>query len=440
MSETIEVLIAEDSPTQALLLQNILERQGFNVEWAGNGQLALKSLKSRPRTLVITDIQMPVMDGYELCHTIKNDAELSKTPVMLLTSLSAPQDIIRGLECGADNFVIKPYEAEFLLSRIQTILANLQLRRALGSDNEIPIYFAGKRYVITSDRRQILNLLLSTYEAALQTNRDLIKAHEELKAAQAQLIEAEKLQSVGRLAAGVAHEVRNPLAILEMGITFLSEKSADEDDKLILNEMKEAVRRAGFVVSSLVDMASRRELGMRELEVRALVEQALEVFRKELAQAEVSVVTDFAPDLCAASVDATKMEQALLNVFSNARDAMSQGGTLTLRTSVRTLRKNETAFVAGDRSGDRFRAGETVAVIEINDTGSGITPENLAKIFDPFFSTKPTGKGMGLGLTVAKKIVDLHGGRIEVRNLAGGGTSVFITLKCVGSEKKETTE
>jgi two-component system sensor histidine kinase/response regulator len=439
MSEAIEVLIAEDSPTQALLLQNILERQGFCVEWASNGQLALQSLKFRPRTLVITDIQMPVMDGYELCHTIKSDTKLSKTPVMLLTSLSAPQDIIRGLECGADNFVVKPYDEEFLLSRVQTILANLQLRKALGSEDEIPIFFAGKRYVITSDRRQILNLLLSTYEAALQTNRDLTKAHEELKAAQAQLIEAEKLQSVGRLAAGVAHEVRNPLAILEMGITFLNEKSADEEEKLILNEMKEAVSRAGFVVSSLVDMASRRELGMRELEVHALVQQALEVFRKDLTQAEIAVVTEFSADGCAASVDAAKMEQALLNVFSNARDAMRGGGTLMLRTSSRTLEKNETAFDAGDRSGDRFRAGEIVAVIEVNDTGSGIAQENLPKIFDPFFSTKPTGKGMGLGLTVAKKIVDLHGGRIEVRNQQSGGTSVMITLKCVSSEAKAAT-
>src|SRR5205823_2742099 len=171
-----------------------------------------------------------------------------------------------------------------------------------------------KRYVITSDRRQILNLLLSTYETALQTNRDLIKAHEELKAAQAQLIEAEKLQSVGRLAAGVAHEVRNPLAILEMGITFLSEKSHDEDDQIILQEMKEAVRRAGFVVTSLVDMASRRELGMQESDVNALVERSLAVFADELARAKIEVIKNFGAELCRSCMDESKMEQVTLNV------------------------------------------------------------------------------------------------------------------------------
>src|SRR5207249_5107327 len=104
MSEAPDALIVEDSPTQAMLLQNILEKNGFRVTWVCNGKLALEHLKTHRPTLVITDIQMPVMDGYELCHAVKTDPELSGLPVMLLTSLSAPQDIIRGLECGADNF------------------------------------------------------------------------------------------------------------------------------------------------------------------------------------------------------------------------------------------------------------------------------------------------------------------------------------------------
>src|SRR5439155_26116888 len=107
------------------------------------------------------------------------------------------------------------------------------LRKAMGGEKEITIFFASEKYVITSDRRQILNLLLTTYETAVKTNQELIEAHEELKAAQAQLIEAEKLKSVGRLAAGVAHEVRNPLAIMEMGIGFLSGQSASEDSNMI---------------------------------------------------------------------------------------------------------------------------------------------------------------------------------------------------------------
>lgn len=425
------ILIVEDSPTQAMLLRNTLEKNRFAVSHVENGRLALAWLEDRAPLLVITDVQMPVMDGYRLCSEIKAQPALAAIPVMLLTSLSDPNDILRGLECGADNFVVKPYDETFLISRIQTILENQQIRAAMGPGGEIPIFFAGKRYVITADRRQILTLLLSTYETAVQTNRDLAKAHEELKAAQAQLIEAEKMQSVGRLAAGVAHEVRNPLAILDMGIAWLCDKIADEEDQGVLREMREAVRRASGVVSSLMEMSSAHEFGMRETDVNALVSSTLGIFRAELAGEAVEVHSEPGEGICHARIDRVKMEQALLNIFANARDAMPGGGVLTVRTEMRRLETGDAAFQNGDRTGSRFRAGENALRIEVLDTGGGIAPENLGKVFEPFFSTKPTGKGMGLGLTVARKIVELHGGRIEIANRAGGrGARVALTFKC----------
>lgn len=431
MTSAAHILIVEDSITQAMMLQNILERNHFTVTHAENGRRALEILDATQPTLVITDVQMPEMDGYELCHAIKTQPGRASIPVMLLTSLSDPNDILKGLECGADNFVVKPYEEAFLLSRIQTIVANQQLRIANGPGEEIPIFFAGKKYVITSDRRQILNLLLSTYETAVQTNRDLAKAHEELKAAQAQLIEAEKMQSVGRLAAGVAHEVRNPLAILDMGIAWLSERSTDEEDKLVLREMGGAVSRASSVVNHLMEMSSQRELGMGEADMNALAAAALEIFRAELTQGKIEVRREFDTALCPARVDVVKIEQALLNIFANARDAMPGGGVLTVRTGMRALDAAEAARQAGDRSGARFRAGENALRIEVEDTGCGIAPENIGKVFEPFFSTKPTGKGMGLGLTVARKIIELHGGKIEIANRdPEPGVRVALTFKC----------
>src|SRR5262245_45889048 len=121
------VLIAEDSPTQALRLQNMLEKNGFSVTVATNGREALEALQTLRPALVISDIQMPEMDGYELCSRVKADPQKRDIPLILLTSLSAPQDIIRGLECGADNFVVKPYNNDFLLARIRTVLANRDL-------------------------------------------------------------------------------------------------------------------------------------------------------------------------------------------------------------------------------------------------------------------------------------------------------------------------
>jgi signal transduction histidine kinase len=419
-----EILIVEDSATQALLLQKTLEKNGFRVTAARDGRKALDALaKARP-TLIISDIQMPEMDGFELCRTIKADRELKNIPVILLTSLSAPQDIISGLECGAENFVVKPYEEGFLLDRIAMVLANLDLRKTTTVEHGITIQFAGHRYVINADRRQILSLLLSTYETAVKTNLDLIQAHEELKAAQAQLIEAEKLQSVGRLAAGVAHEVRNPLAILEMGIGFLAGQEVSEDNKIILDEMNEAVRRANIVVTSLMDLSAQRDMGMREQSWNTVAEQALGAMAGDLERAGIEVQRDFGADIPDSPMDATKIEQVFMNLLTNALHAMPEGGTLTVRTRRKTLGEEDVKWLPGDRSGTRFREQDEVVVIELSDTGTGIAPENLDKLFDPFFSTKPTGKGMGLGLTVARKVVELHRGSIHIRNQPTGGAVV----------------
>ena len=175
------ILIVEDSTTQALKLQHLLERHGYRVMSAPNGLEAMGALGTLRPTLVITDINMPEMDGYELCRRIKDDPGLKMVPVILLTSLSDPKDILKGLECGADNFVVKPYDEEFLLSRIQYVLANLELRRQSGGKEATEIYFAGHKYQLTSDRIHSIDLLLSTYETAVNKNLELRKAKEKLE-------------------------------------------------------------------------------------------------------------------------------------------------------------------------------------------------------------------------------------------------------------------
>ena len=131
--------------------------------------------------MVVSDIMMPEMDGYQLCRRIKEDNNFKDVPVILLTSLSDPVDVIKGLECGADNFITKPYDENYLLSRIQYILINRKLYKSDKMQMEIEIFFAGQKYFITSERQQILNLLLSTYETAVQKNLELIRARNELK-------------------------------------------------------------------------------------------------------------------------------------------------------------------------------------------------------------------------------------------------------------------
>ena len=187
MKNGVEILIVEDSPTQAAKLEFFLEQHGYQVSVANNGKEAIASMSKRKPTIAISDIIMPEMDGYELCRQIKADENLKDIPVILLTSLSDPEDIVRSLECGADNFITKPYEEKYLLSRINYIIANRELRKSEKLEIGIEILFAGQKYFINSERRQILDLLLSTYEIAPNKNVELINAQDKLKVLNEQL-------------------------------------------------------------------------------------------------------------------------------------------------------------------------------------------------------------------------------------------------------------
>lgn len=184
------ILVVDDSQTQVLMLQNLLVRNGYAADTALSGPAACDYLaRSRP-AMVISDILMPGMDGYALCRRIKDTPATRTVPVILLTTLSDVEDIVRGLECGADNFIVKPYDEEALLAQIQYVLVNRRLRQVSGNGSTIGIdvYFAGKRHYIQTDRIQILDLLLSTYDKVVRQyremealHRDLDKAHEEIR-------------------------------------------------------------------------------------------------------------------------------------------------------------------------------------------------------------------------------------------------------------------
>lgn len=185
-NKDILILIVEDSATQAQKLQYFLEEENFKVIWVENGKLALEALEKHIPTIIISDVMMPEMDGFELCSFIKKNPLYLDIPVILLTTLSDPQDIIRGLESGADNFITKPYEKEYLLSRVVYILTNQKLRRGArskASEMGLEIFFSGRKYYITSEKMQIIDLLFSTYEAVIQKNIELERLNKELKEA-----------------------------------------------------------------------------------------------------------------------------------------------------------------------------------------------------------------------------------------------------------------
>jgi two-component system cell cycle response regulator len=174
------VLIVEDSLTQAVFLRRILEKAGYEVALAGNGAEALDLLELRPPALIISDVMMPVMDGYTFCQHAKSQEKFRAVPFMLLTSLSEPADIFKGLESGADFYSIKPYDSATMLDRVKNILHNTAGQYATNAQSGIDVNYAGQRYSISAGRTQILDLLLATFENIVRKNNELIDANNRL--------------------------------------------------------------------------------------------------------------------------------------------------------------------------------------------------------------------------------------------------------------------
>ena len=173
-----EVLLAEDSRTQAELLKSLLEESGYLVRHALNGRLALAAAREKKPALIVSDVLMPEMDGFDFCRAVKNDPALRDVPVILLTSLSDPQDIVRGLTAQADYYLTKPYDPAHLLGRIELLLAHPV--KWTGEPQRLEVALGGQNVVIQSEPQQILNLLMATYEQAVQQNRALLKTQLEL--------------------------------------------------------------------------------------------------------------------------------------------------------------------------------------------------------------------------------------------------------------------
>jgi diguanylate cyclase (GGDEF)-like protein/PAS domain S-box-containing protein len=195
----INILIAEDSRTQAEQLRFLLEEHDYQVTVAENGKLALESAQTQKPALLISDVMMPEMGGYELCKAIKSDDNLKDIPVILVTTLTDPQDVIRGLECGADNFIRKPYDQRYLLSRINYLLMNLDMRKDNKMQLGVEISLGGQKFFINSDRQQILDLLISTYEQAVDLNTELKLREAELESSN------QILNGLYNIAAGLNH-------------------------------------------------------------------------------------------------------------------------------------------------------------------------------------------------------------------------------------------
>ena len=274
--------------------------------------------------------------------------------------------------------------------------------------------------------------LATSREDLLKALADLQRSHNELKQAQLQMIEMEKMQTIGQLAAGVAHEVKNPLAVLRMGVEFLNNSPplADEKHAVILKDMADAIHRADGIIMGMLDFSAHRSIDMEAFSVNDLIEASYRLVRHEFKSEKFKVSKDLADGIPCALGDTNKLKQVFVNLMTNAAHAMPEGGELAIHTTLSNepRKKADKSNPEGSRETVFHQAGDHYVVIEIDDTGTGIPEDKLQRIFDPFFTTKPVGKGTGLGLTVTKKIIELHHGRLEIRNRDTKGLQVRVYL------------
>ncbi len=406
-----EIVIAEDNGEMRRLLAHLLSHE-FRVREAKNGREALALVCERAPDLVLTDVMMPELSGTELCRALKSDAETAGIPVVLVTSKAEREMKVEGLELGADDYVTKPFHPRELLARVRGLVRLRRLSAEVEERNE-------------------------ELEAA---NVQLAKTLEDLNAAQVQIVQAERLAAVGELAAGVAHEVNNPvnfalnavrmLKLHMEGLTAVAHGLASLDlndptklpgqtkqllglrDQLGIEDLahdvgelvsiaSEGLERTQRLVGDLKDFAAPGRAAGAPVDVARGLRSTLQLLAHTLAAAGVRVEAQIAAQLPSVHGDAAALNQVWLNLLKNAGEALeTRGGTIGVEA--------------------RSEGGEVV--VQIRDDGPGVSDEVRARLFQPFVSTKEAGRGTGLGLSICHRIVTEHGGTLE---LASGAVTVF---------------
>ncbi|MFZ5570301.1 MAG: hybrid sensor histidine kinase/response regulator [Thermodesulfobacteriota bacterium] len=389
----MKVLVAEDDVTSRVMVAAVLGKWGYTVVSAADGDEAW-SVSQEPDSprLMILDWVMPGVSGPELCRKLRRHRIDEPLYIILLTSKGDNQDIIKGLESGADDYITKPYNHDELRVRIEI----------------------GARYIRSEEK-------IRDYAANMER-----LAEERAR----QLMHADRLTTIGILSAGIAHEINNPLAFIAVNIQTIEENwpsiaaclqrepsgKAMEQARLIgrempemLQDMKNGVARIRDIVDGLKTYARVENRKSQAVLINTCIIQALKLCTNRLKN-RVRVETRLAEDLPPFSGDENRIEQVFVNLFINAADAMESS-----------------AAGAGElHIGTALDQGRILALVR--DNGPGVRNGDFEKLFKPFFTTKAVGKGTGLGLSISRNIIEEHGGTITVRNHPDGGLEFRIEL------------
>lgn len=436
------ILIVDDNPANLGVLSEALAVGGFEVAVATNGESAIKQAQHNPPNLILLDVQMPGIDGFETCERLKSDPATVEIPVIFMTALAEAADKVRGLQAGAVDYITKPFQQEEVLARVNVHLQIQNLNRQLMEQN------------------RALKDLTENLE------QKVIERSQALQQTQLQLVQQEKLSSLGQLVAGVAHEINNPVnfiygnlapaqeyaqnlfELLQLYQTELPQPSADIQEKQeaiglefarhdfprLLKSMQVGTERIRGIVLSLRIFSRLDEAEVKPVDLLEGIDSTLMIVGHRLksngAQPEIKISVQTQHEVPPVICYAGQLNQVFMNLITNAIDALEE---YDQTRSLAAIKQSPSTIHI-----DLKLSTPGWVAIHIRDNGPGIPAAIQTKIFDPFFTTKSVGKGTGLGLSISHQIiVEKHNGKLWCHSQLGEGTEFVIEIPVWQPEPRE---
>jgi signal transduction histidine kinase len=417
------ILVVDDTPINLSILSDSLKKAGFQVSVETDGESAIEQVAYNPPDLILLDVIMPGMDGFETCLKLKSNPETKDIPIIFMTALAESTDKVKGLSIGAVDYIIKPFQQEEVIARVQTHLKLRKLSLTLESQNQ---------------------KLREEIKKKIETEKQLNNTLEQLKKIQQQIIAQEKLASLGSLTAGIAHELRNPLNFInnfaEVSLNF-SHRILTEIDSIsnlipssklkiiktlidYLQQSSESIyqqgKQADCIIRSML-LHARGDTGKFErVDINQLIEENLQLciktFKTSLPPINLQIDSNYDPTIGKVMLNPQSFSRGIINILNNAVDELYShhkklGEYFIPKLSIATSKLIDTIEIT------------------VKDNGSGIPPTILNRVFEPFFTTKLPGEGTGLGLSIAYDIiVNEHQGNITIDSHIGEYTKFIINL------------
>lgn len=387
------ILIVEDEELVRLVLEKKLEQEGYHIVTVANGQAAIEKIRQTEFDLVLTDLKLQDITGLEVLEEVKK--VFPDTIVVVLTGYGSMSSAIEAMSKGAYYYLNKPCSDEEL---------KITIRRGL-------------------EKREAAQELRQKNLEILETNKKLEETLNQLRVTQNQLVQAEKMASLGQLLSGIAHEINNPLAgVMGYAQLLLKDPNLEEKVRQGLEKINKEANRINKIIQNLLLFTRGSKPIKRPLQINEVLESVLELRAASLVQNQIQVTKNLAPGLPEIQGDFYQLQQAFLNIVDNAEEALLRSKRQkNLYISSELISKLPPEEILLHLPLPFIR-------ITLSDNGVGIPKTHLKKIFDPFFTSKEVGKGMGLGLSVSYGIIQVHGGKVDLISQVDQGTSFFVEI------------